>query len=76
MVWIVGELQGLDSGEESLHLRLHSGVGLLGGRKYGSVLCGCGSALVFVDLEAHHHLVDNGVGAVEYKFINSTSCFS
>ena len=62
--------------KESLNLRLHCGVGLIGGHKCGSVLCGCGSALVFVDLEARHHLVDNGVGVVEDKFINSTSCFS
>ena len=30
MVWSVGELEGLDLGEKSLHLRLHSGVGLIG----------------------------------------------
>ena len=40
------------------------------------MLCGCGSALVFVDLEARHHLIDNGVGVVEDEFINITSCFS
>ena len=40
------------------------------------MLCGCGSALIFVDLEVRHHLVENGVGVVEDKFINSTSCFS
>ena len=39
------------------------------------MLCGCGSALVFVDLEARHHLVHNGVGVVKSQFINSTSCF-
>ena len=37
---------------------------------------GCGSALVFVDLEAHSHLVYNVVGVVEAEFINRTSCFS
>ena len=63
-------------GEESLHLLLHCGVGLIGRRECGSVLCGCGSALVFVDLEALHHIVDNGVGVVETKLINSTSCLS
>ena len=40
------------------------------------MLCGCGSALVFVDLEAHHHLVHNGVGVVKYQFIRCTSCLS
>ena len=59
-----------------MHLQLHHGVVLIGGRKCGSVLCGCGSALVFVDLEACHNLVDNGVGVVEAEFINITSCFS
>ena len=62
-------------GEESLYLRLHCGVGLIGGRKFGSVLCGCGSALVFVDLEARHHLFHNGVGVVKIEFINCTPCF-
>ena len=63
-------------GEESLYLRLHLGVGLIGGRKCGSVLCGCGRAFVFVDLEAHHNLVDNGVGAVEDEFIDGISVLS
>ena len=63
-------------GEESLHLRLHCGVGMIGGRKCGSALCGCGSALVFVDLEERHNLVENGVDVMEAEFINSTSCFS
>ena len=62
--------------KESLHLRLNRGVGLIGGHTCSSVLCGSGIELVFVDLEARHHLVDNGVGVVEDKFINSTSCFS
>ena len=39
------------------------------------MLCGCGSALVFVDLEARHYLVHNGVGVVESEFVNRTSCF-
>ena len=50
MVWSVGELEGLDLGEESLHLRLHCGIGLIGRRECGSALCGCVSALVFVNL--------------------------
>ena len=62
-------------GKEGLYLQLHCGVGLIGGRECGSVLCGCVSALVFVGLEALHHLVNNGVGVVEAEFINSTSCF-
>ena len=62
-------------GEESLYLRLHCGVGLIGRRECGRLLCGCGNALVFVNLEACHHLVDNGVGVLEAEFINSTSCF-
>ena len=62
--------------EDSLHLRLHRGVGLIGGRDCGSVLCVCGHAFVFVYLETRHHLVENCVGVVEAKFIDSTSCFS
>ena len=57
-------------------MRLHCGIILIGGRKCVSVLCGCGSALVFVDLEACHHMFDNGVSIVEAEFINSTSCLS
>ena len=64
---------GLDLGKDSLHLQLHCGVGLIGGRKCVSVLCDCGSALVFIDLEACHHLVHNGVGVVKAEFINLTS---
>ena len=40
------------------------------------MLCSCGSAIIFFKLEARHHLVHNGVGVVEAKFINSTSCIS
>ena len=39
------------------------------------MLCGCGHAFVFVNLEARHHLIDNGVGVVESKLINGSSCF-
>ena len=39
------------------------------------MLCGCGFALFFVDLEARHHLFHNGVGVVKDDFINHTSCF-
>ena len=62
-------------GKESLHLRLHRGVGLIGGRECGSVLCGGGHVFVFVDLEARHHLVNNCIGVVEAEFIDITSCF-
>ena len=40
------------------------------------MLCGCGCAFVFVDLEAHHHLVHDGVGVVESQFVNCTSSLS
>ena len=40
------------------------------------MLCGCGCALVFVNLEAHHHLVHDGVGVVEAQFINCPSSLS
>ena len=39
-------------------------------------MCGCGCALVFVDLEASHHLVKNGVGVVKAYFINCPSSLS
>ena len=40
------------------------------------MLCDCGRMFVFVNLEACHHLVDNGVVVVEAEFIDGTSCFS
>ena len=40
------------------------------------MLRGCGRAFVFFYLEAHHHLVNNGVGVVEAEFIDSNSYFS
>ena len=39
------------------------------------MLCGCGHAFVFVDLEARHHVIDNGVVVVEAEFIDGASCF-
>ena len=48
---------------------------MIGGYKCGSLLCGCGQAFVFVDLEARHHLIENGIGVVEAGFIDSASCF-
>ena len=38
------------------------------------MLCGCGRAFVSVDLEARHHLINNGVGVVEAEFIEGASC--
>ena len=40
------------------------------------MLCGCGHAFVFVNLDAPHHLIENGVGVVEAEFIDGASCFS
>ena len=40
------------------------------------MLCDCGRAFGFFDLEARHYLIDNGVGVVEAEFIDSASCFS
>ena len=40
------------------------------------MLCGCGCALVFVNLEACHHLVHNGYGVVKSQFINFPSSLS
>ena len=37
------------------------------------MLCGSGCGLVFVDLEARHHLVHNGVGVVKAQCINCPS---
>ena len=40
------------------------------------MLCGCGRMLVFVNLEACHHLIDNDVGVVGAVFIDGASTFS
>ena len=40
------------------------------------MLCGCDCALVFVDLEARHHLVHNDVSVVKAEFINFPSSLS
>ena len=40
------------------------------------MLFGCGWTLVFVDLEAHHNLVHNGIGVVKAQCINCPSGFS
>ena len=65
MIGCVSKLKGLYLGEASLHLGLHRGVGLIGGSKFGGVLCGCGCAFVLVELEVRHHLIHDGVGVVE-----------
>ena len=57
-----------------MHLQLHRGIGLVGGRECSSVLCECGSAPVVVDLESRHHLIHNGVGVVKPDFIYCTYC--
>ena len=54
----------------------HRGVGLIGGSKFGGVLCGCGCVFVLVDLEARHNLIHNGVGVVETQFVNFSSILS
>ena len=66
----VRELKGLRLVEESLYLGLHRGVGLIGRCEFGCVLGGGGCAFVLVDLEAHHHLVYDGIGVVEAQFVN------
>ena len=63
-------------GEESLHLGLHYGIGLIGGREFDGVLCGCGCAFFLVYLEARHHLIHDGVVVLEYQFVNCFSSFS
>ena len=62
-------------GEESFHLGLHLGVGLIGGCDFGCMPGGGGCAFVFVDLEAHYHLIYDGVGVVEAKFVDCSAGF-
>ena len=69
-------LEGLNLGDESLHLRLHHSVGLIGRCKFGCMLGGGGCAFVFVNFEAHHHLIYDGVGVVEANFINRSASLS
>ena len=33
-------------------------------------------AFIFINLEAHHNLIYNGVGILESKFIDRSACFS
>ena len=76
MVGGVSKLKVLDLGEDILNMGLHCDVGLIGGRDFGGMLCGCGCAFFLVDLEARHHLIHNGVGVVESQFVNCSSSFS
>ena len=70
MIGGVSELKGLDLSEESLHLGLHRGIGLIGRSDFVDVMCGCGCAFVLIDLEAHHHLIHDCIGVVEAQFVN------
>ena len=76
MVGGVREMKGLGLGEESLRLGLHFGVVMIGGSKFGGVLCGCGCAFLLVDFEARHHLIHYGVGIVEAQLVNCSFGFS
>ena len=64
MVGGVSELKGLEFGEESMHLGLHHGVGLIGRSEFGGVLCGFGCSFFLVNLEVRHHLIHGGIGVV------------
>ena len=66
----VRKLKGMNLGEESLHLGFHCGVSMIGGCDFGCVL-GCGGCVfVLADLEACNPLIYDGVGVVEYHFVN------
>ena len=71
----VRKLKGLNFGEESSHLGIHRGVSLIGGYEFGCVLGGGGCTFVLINLEAHHHFIYDGVGVVEYQFVNSSNGF-
>ena len=75
MIGGFSELKGLDLSEEILHTGLHRSIGLIGGSNFGGVLWRCGCAFVLVDFEARHHLIHDGVGVVEYQFVNCSSGF-
>ena len=76
MIGGVSKLKGMDLGEEILHMGIHRGVGLIGGSKFGGVLCGCGCVFVLVDFEARHHLIHYGIGIVEAQLVNCSFGFS
>ena len=69
-------MKGVNLAEESLHLGLHCCVGLIGGCEFSYMLGGGGFTFVLLDLEAHHHLIYNGVGVVEAKFVNRSAGLS
>ena len=71
----VCEMKGLNLGEGSLHFLLHHGVGLIGRCEFGFMLGDGGCAFVLVNLEAHHHLVYNGVALVGAQFFNRSAGF-
>ena len=71
----VHEMKVLNLGEENFHLGLHSCVGLIGGCDFGCVLGGGGCAFVLIDLEAHNHLIYDGVGVVKAQFVNRAAGF-
>ena len=48
------ELKGLDLGEDSLHLVIHRGDGLIGGCDLGCVLGGGSCVFILLNLEARH----------------------
>ena len=70
------ELEVLTLGEDSLHLVLHIGVGLIGGCNFGCVFGDSGCVLVFVDLEVFHIVVYDGHGVVESQIVNCSAGFS
>ena len=71
----VCELKVLKLVEDSLHLGLHCGVGLIGGCKFVCVLGGGGCAFILIDLEARHHLIYYGVVVVQSQFVSRSAGF-
>ena len=49
---------------------------MIGRSNFGGMLCECGSAIVFFNLEARHLLVHNSVGVVKSLRINFRSSLS
>ena len=69
-------MKGVNLAEESLHLGLHCCVGLIGGCEFSYMLGGGGCMFVLLDLEAHHHLIHDGVGFAEDQFVNRSTNLS
>ena len=59
-----------------MHPGLYLSVGMIGRSEFGGMLCGCVCAFVLVDLEACHHLVNDGVSVVESQCVNCSSVLS